>query len=94
MAGGGFASKDPRRLVQSAPVIFAGPNNGLHLALHVPSLSKINELGGMRIRFRFVLMTKVNGREELWMILRIACGWTLPPVARIPQITSLRPGKP
>jgi hypothetical protein len=32
--------------------------------------------------------------KELWTISSIACGWTPAPVARIPQITSLRPGKP
>jgi len=29
---------------------------------------KINHCGVMRIRFRFVLMAKVNGLEELWTI--------------------------
>ncbi len=53
---------------------------------------KINDLGETRIRFRFVLIQKLT-RKELWTILRIACGWTRPAVARIPQITSLRPGK-
>jgi hypothetical protein len=58
-----------------------------------PALRKINDLGAERIRFRFVLMTKVNGLEELWKVLSFACGWTLRAVARIPQITSLHPGK-
>jgi hypothetical protein len=54
---------------------------------------KINDLGEMRIRFRFVLIQKLT-RKELWTIWSIACGWSLRAVARIPQITSLRPGKP
>jgi hypothetical protein len=32
------------------------------------SSEKINDWGAMRIRFRFVLVTKVNGHEELWTI--------------------------
>ena len=56
-------------------------------------LRKINDLGEMRIRFRFVLMTKVNG-ERVVDDFEHCCGWTPAPVARIPQITSLRPGKP
>jgi hypothetical protein len=31
-------------------------------------MKKINHCGAMRIRFRFVLMAKVNGLEQLWTI--------------------------
>jgi hypothetical protein len=55
--------------------------------------AKINYLGNERIRFRFVLMAKVNGLEELWKDRSFVCGWTPRAVARIPQITSLHPGK-
>jgi hypothetical protein len=55
--------------------------------------AKINYLGNGRFRFRFVLMAKVNGLEELWKDRSFVCGWTPPAVARIPQITSLHPGK-
>jgi hypothetical protein len=54
---------------------------------------KINDLGAERIRFRFVLMTKVNGLEELWKDRSFVCGWNNRAVALIPQITSLHPGK-
>jgi hypothetical protein len=59
-----------------------------------PVKPKINDLGNERIRFRFVLMAKVNGLEELWKDQSFVCGWTPRAVARIPQITSLHPGKP
>jgi len=38
-------------------------------------------------------MAKVNGLEELWKDQSFVCGWTPRAVARIPQITSLHPGK-
>jgi len=61
-----------RRLRQQGPAPF-GPNQRLprDRTLDLPFVgsslaSKINDFGEMRIRFRFVLMTKVNGHEELW----------------------------
>jgi hypothetical protein len=57
------------------------------------SSEKINDSATQRIRFRFVLIAKVNGLEELWKDRSFACGWTHGAVARIPQITSLHSRK-
>jgi hypothetical protein len=70
MASAGFASKDLHPLVQIAPY----GTIGRIFPDVFPHLSKINDLGEVRIRFRFVLIqklmrTKSCGRFRvcLWM---------------------------
>ena len=61
--GGAFGSKDP---LASWLQISFGHFRWPRQRIPVPSPAKINDLGAERIRFRFVLLTKVNVGEELW----------------------------
>jgi hypothetical protein len=73
MASAGFASKDLHPLVQIAPY----GTIGRIFPDVFPHLSKINDLGEVRIRFRFVLIQKLTrtkscGRFHYWLWMESA----------------------